>query len=115
MVHHPGHQPTAPMRRLDGNVGHPGYDRRSPRYGHLNPVGVSATDDVSFVEDSDRTIQIEMGPQYVWVIGQPVAMSPRLGPNPLNKLVSGYAPHFQHRDYSPSLWIHPANHPTDYV
>jgi len=105
MVHHPGHHPSPRMRRLHGNVGHPGYDRRSARDGHLNPVRMSTTDNVSLVEHSDGAIQVEMRPQYFWVIVQPVAMSPRLSMKPLNKLVSGYGPHFQHRVYSPSLSI----------
>ena len=31
---------------------------------------------------------------HLWVIVQPVAIGPRLRANPLNKLVSGYGPHF---------------------
>ena len=40
------------------------------------PVRVSAADDVPLIEYRDRSIQIEMRPQNLGVMVQPVAMSP---------------------------------------
>jgi hypothetical protein len=97
VMHHPAHHPATGMRRLHRDVGHTGYHCRTPGYGHFKPVRVSAANDFFLVEHGDRTIQIKVRPQHFRIIVQPVAMSPRLGMNPLNELVTGYVPHFEHR------------------
>jgi hypothetical protein len=97
VMHHPGHHPATGMRRLHLDVGHTGYYRRTPGYGYFKAVRVSSADYFVLLEHGDRTIQVKVRPQYFRIIVQPVAMSSGLGMNPLNELVTGYVPHFEHR------------------
>ena len=89
------------MRRLHGDVGDARHYGRASRTRHLQFVRVSAADDVALIEDGDGAVQIEMGPQDLRVNVQAVAVSPRLNPNPLEKLVGVYGPHFKHLSDSP--------------
>ena len=51
------------------------------------------------VEHGYGPVQVEVGAQHVRVDGQPVAVGPRLGSDPLGKLLRDYGPHFQHPGY----------------
>jgi hypothetical protein len=105
MVHHPGHHALPAVSWLHCDVGYSRHDYRGSGQRHLNPVRMSAADNAALIEYGDGTLQVETGPQLFRFNGQPVAISPRLNPNPLGEFVIVYRPQFQHRVYSPGVPI----------
>ena len=100
VTHHLGHDAAPRMGGLDLDVGHAGHDGGAAGDGHLQPVRVRPGDDLAVLKHGNGAAKIEVGPQFLRVVVQAVAVGARLGAHPGLELVGGDVSQFQHRAQS---------------